>query len=166
MITGSSNNIEFLNDVFGLSLSITQLVSSGTSAKNETEAAGTPFQSCDSSIPNVSATFLVTSSMPSSKKCIYTYNGDASIAFFSVGQGSVTYLGYDFNDSGPGCSQNVSAWVECAFSAGVEVATYGISGKPAEVPTLSEWGIFVLSLILGIIGLVALKPNTEIFNSV
>ena len=93
--------------------------------------------------------------MPASKRCIYEKDGDAVVAFFSVGSGSITYLGYDFNDAGPGCTQSASVWSGCIVEISVIVADDGI--KTITVPTLSQWGIITLSLCLMILSIIGMK---------
>ena len=155
LIAGSTQNIDLLNDVFGLGLISAGNVSSGFSLKNASQAQGTPYESCTDSIPNLSATFLLSSSMPAAKRCIYEKDGDAAIAFFTVGNGSITYLGYDFNDAGPGCSQSASVWSGCIVETSVIVADTGI--QTITVPTLSQWGIITLFLCLMVLSVIGMK---------
>jgi len=160
LIAGSAQNIDFLNDVFGLGLIDAGNATSGYAYKNATQAQGTPYDSCIDSIPNLSATFLVSTSMPTSKQCIYEKDGNAALAFFTVGSGSITYLGYDFNDAGPGCGQSASVWAGCIVENSVIVADSGIN--TVTVPTLSQWGLISLLLCLMIFATIAIKQSTTI----
>lgn len=155
LIAGSSQNIDFLNLVFQLNLGSAGVVSSGFSVKDVSEAQNTSFESCIDSIPNNDATFLINSTMPSSKRCIYGVNGSTSVAFFTIGEGSITYLGYDFNNAGPNCIVTVDVWTSCISGAAVLLAESGIMINP--IPTLSEWTILILGLLFLIFGIISSK---------
>lgn len=163
LIAGSTQNIELLNNLFGLGLASAGNVTTGYSYKNAVQAQGTPYESCIDSISNLSATFLLNSSMPTSKRCIYENGGNAALAFFTVGSGSITYLGYDFNDAGPGCAQSASVWSGCIVETSVIVADVGIN--LITVPTLSQWGIIALSLLLLIFSITAIRHTYSISNA-
>lgn len=158
-IAGSTQNIDLLNDVFGFNLASAGNLSTGFSLKDANEAAGTLYEACPESIPNLNATFLINSSMPSAKRCIYRSGDNAALAFFNVGAGSITYLGYDFNNSGPGCSQAASVWTGCITETSIMVADVGID--KVMVPTLSQWGIINLMLILIIMSVNELKQSRK-----
>jgi len=162
LIAGSSQNINFLNDVFGLNLLASGVVSTGISIKNEEDAIGTPYETCDNQIPNSDATFLINSSMPVGKKCIYGTGTSASIANFQIGLGSITYLGYDFNNAGPGCLQSTNLWTGCIADSSIIAATSGILSQ--TVPTLSQWGLICLGLILMIFSLVTIKSRNFVIT--
>jgi len=55
LIAGSSNNIYFLNSVFGLTLTTGGFTITGTSTKNGTSTVGTQFETCPSSVMNLSS---------------------------------------------------------------------------------------------------------------
>jgi len=156
-IAGSTQTIALLNDLFSLSLSTSGSTSTGVSTLNDTQAAGTPFAECPATIPNISATFLLTSSMPSTKRCIYESGSGTSVAFFSVGSGTVIYMGYDYNDVGPGCAVDADAFISCATDGGVDVAD---DSDDRAIPTLGEWGIMILMLFMTIMGLQYIKENS------
>lgn len=170
LIAGSPQNVNFINDIFSLSISIAPPARhGGSSLKNISAASGTPFEKCSNTIDNFSATFLINSSLPSSKQCIYEDAADASVAFFKVGSGGILYLGYDFNDAGIGCTQSMIDWVNCIFTSAIEVGEFGILGAPKEVPTMSEWNLLILMLSMLIFGIVALfqfriKSNLILHN--
>lgn len=154
IIAGSTQNVTFLNNVFGMSLSLAGTLSSGQSTKNDAEASGTQFESCPASIDNLSSTFLITSSMPSDKKCLYVSGGNGSVAYFPISSGGVLYIGFDFNDAGPGCTQNSTDWVQCMLPAAERVADSGITAStPSDIPTLSTWSLIILGICLSILGL-------------
>jgi len=157
VVAGSTQNITFLNSVFSLNLTAAGNTSTSVSIKDEAEAADTPFESCPSTLPNLSATFLVTSSMPSNKKCIYTTGGLGSVAYFPIGSGGVVYLGYDFNDSGTGCTQEGSAWITCVLPSTEIVIDTGIVSVP--IPTLGQWALIILGLLTLTMGIVIIRSH-------
>lgn len=151
LVTGSSQNIELLNNLFGLGLTPAGNVSSGISVKNENDAAGTAFSSCPQTITNLDVTFLVTSSMPNSKRCIYEFGNSTSMALFDIGSGTVGYIGFDFYDAGIGCTNDGSEWIDCVLPQSIDALT------SVPIPALSEWGIIILLLMTLILGFVVLK---------
>lgn len=155
MITGSSQNIDFLNSTFNLGLVSGGFVSTGISSLNESEALGTPFETCPTTITNYSATFLVTSTMPESKKCIYQSDSNASLAVFTVGSGTVTYIGFDFNEAGPECVNSGVEWVTCGLTKTIEI----LSTPTPTVPTLSEWSLILLALLFMILSVVSIRAS-------
>lgn len=158
---GGVENVNLLNKLFAFALAPPDNATMGTSTLNPTDAAGTIFETCDLSIPNISVTFLLTSSMPASKKCIYQdMAGRTSVALFNVGSGYVVYLGYEFNKAGPGCPQAATVWTGCLIDSGIAAATFGPTGiPPSTIPTLSEWGMILLSISLSILGVLGLKTR-------
>jgi hypothetical protein len=158
VITGSSQNVAFLNTAFGLNLMNVSVASSGSSIKNTLQTDGTPLENCPDIIPNVSATFLITASMPASKNCFYSEGDNTSLALFQLGDGSIIYMGYDFFDAGPGCAQERNQWNDCVLDAVIEIAKYGQSGFKS-VPTISEWGVIILSLSFVILSTTTLKTQ-------
>ena len=164
IVAGSSQNIEFLNMVLGLSLADGGFSNMGISLKNNDQSSGTPFADCPGSLPNLSATFMVISTLPNSKMCFYSNGNNASVAYFNMGEGSIIYLGYDFNDAGPGCDQEDSEWTRCILTSALDVAEFGPGGS-RSIPTLSEWGIMILTLLLIIIGVTKMKHASWHFLS-
>ena len=158
-IVGSSQTVAFLNDLFDLNLSASGSTNMGVSTLNEVQASGTPFESCPPTIPNLTATSLITSSMPDNKRCIYESGSSTSVAFFQVGLGTVFYIGYDYNDTGSGCSVDASTFLDCITLGGIEEA---IEILPDPIPTLGEWGLIILLLLISIIGLSSLRQRNLI----
>lgn len=160
-IAGGQRNVLLLNSLFSLSLGTPVNTTMGSSTKTA-DATGTIFDNCPDTIPNTSVTFLITTTMPASKKCIYQdqTSNRASIALFNIGAGYVVYLGYDFFDSGPDCDQKTTAWTGCLIDSGIAAATFGPTGiPPATIPTLSQWGLILLSISLSILGVLGLKTR-------
>jgi len=160
LITGSKQNVDFLNGIFNLGLKSEDNTSSGLSTKNIAQSEGTTFQHCPDTLPNLDVTFLVSSTMPSNKRCLYEFGTFATAAYFEIGNGAISYLGFDFNDAGPSCSQNGSLWVSCLLESSIMSATTGIHLSSAvTVPTLTTWCIIILGLLLINLGMIGIKST-------
>ena len=157
IVSGSAQGVFLLNELFNLSLGHEGNTSMGLSTKNEAQAIGTTYESCPSTIPNLDVTFLITSSMPPDKKCIYESGGHTSLALFNVGAGEVAFLGFDFNDSGPGCTNDGTPWLSCGLESAI--STFIPPPSPPSVPTLSQWSLYILGLICLIVGTVSIRST-------
>ena len=148
VLIGSSQNVNFLNSIFALNISSTTVIITGFSIKDASQSIGTPFHMCPDSIPNTNATFLLTSTIPEGKRCIYSYKDMSSVAIFSIGSGQIIYMGYDFNDAGPGCSNNGITWEGCILPSTISIGEFGPGGIPITiVPTVSEWRLIILGTL-------------------
>lgn len=156
LITGSSQNVAFLNEVFGLGLEHGGVISVGNSIKTESNIFGNSFELCPTSIPNEDVTFLVMNSMGSNATCIYKSNGHASLAFFNVGKGRIGFIGFDFNNTGPDCSNDENLWIQCGLPNTLTALT-AVAPTPTPLPTCSEWALVILILFIMVLGIVKIQ---------
>ncbi len=99
MMTGTagSEDVEFLNRVFGWDLTS----QSGSSwSLNADNAAGTPFEGGPASLNEPSATDSIGAGTVAGFKAIYGTDSNATVAEIGFGAGRVLFLGYDYFSSG------------------------------------------------------------------
>ena len=115
----SQSGVEFLNGMFGFSLSRADVFTS-TFART-TQAAGTEFQDDPATIPkNDSVIGLTPSSLPAGGVPIYLASqGSVAVALMHRGAGPITYLGWDWYNAKPLGSQD-AGWVQVLNSAVLE----------------------------------------------
>lgn len=152
--TGGLKDVNFMNAVFGYTL-----VPGGfafSSLTRTAAAASTPFASGPASLVNNSAVTLVTSaSLPAGAVNVYTPDAGVNSGMFTVnfGAGRVVFMGWDWFNAPP---QGVAdgGWLSLAALVSTASAIPPV-GTLTAIPTLSEWSVILLALILLGWGLVA-----------
>jgi hypothetical protein len=132
---GGTDSAAFLDRVFGIL--VTEGGSPGTATK-QANAAGTAFFNGPASLPDLSGTNYLTG-LPAGAASIYANGANSSVAAFTVGNGTIVYLGWDWFDSNPpDPAGNNGGWQNVLGRAVNEVAGAGcnITGSPG-VDTLT-----------------------------
>ncbi|WP_343805532.1 DUF4347 domain-containing protein, partial [Marinobacterium maritimum] len=163
MMTGTAGteDVEFLNRVFGWDLTSQTADSWSLNASN---AAGTPFEGGPASLDSPSATDAIGAGTVDGFKAIYGTDTNATVAEIGFGAGRVLFLGYDFFDSGisgtgftdtatqygadvADGSSNTNAWVREIIPRALEYsANLSSNTLLAETnSTLSTNGQFIVS---------------------
>jgi hypothetical protein len=93
----NTDSAAFLDRVFGIV--VTEAPHPGTTTK-QASAAGTAFASGPASLPENDGTNYLTG-LPAGAAAIYANGANASVAAFSVGNGEIVYLGWDWYQSDP-----------------------------------------------------------------
>lgn len=134
--TYGSKDADFLNQVFDFTAPGVTVGGGGPNwAKNDANAAGTPFASSPSTVPYVNATDAFNGTGVPGFKPIYGTTSDAVVATITYGRGTVIMLGWDFYSGGPvGCSFSNSVWVTNIFPASLNYAAQ-LSQSGLENPT-------------------------------
>jgi len=125
----------FLDRVFGIS--VTQGSGPGTTNK-QAAAAGTNFAGGPATLPNNNGTDFLTG-LPAGAASIYANGANSSVVAFTVGNGEVVFLGWDwFNSNPPNATGQNGGWQNVLGRALTEVAGTGcnITGSPG-VDTLN-----------------------------
>lgn len=100
--TVSSRATDFLNDLFGFSLSGGSTGSTSGSFLDTVGAASTAFAGGPGLIAaNDAATGILTTTLPTDAARIYTGSGHSDVALLPFGNGKVIYLGWDWFNSAP-----------------------------------------------------------------
>ncbi len=126
VMTGTSGPVDadFLNKIFSWDLGNIEGSFGDTWDKNDANAAGTPFEEVDvEKLTYLDATDGIVRNNVENFKAVWGTDDNAAVAVIKYGSGYVIYLGYDFYGSGPGCSQNNSAWVQDFFPVAMEYAS-------------------------------------------
>jgi hypothetical protein len=139
----TTRDVDFLNTVFGFSLSDAGLALS-TFGRNDTAALGTPYATGPASLPFESDTAGVeVNSLPTGALNLYSgidvVSGvEDSVVFLTVvGQGKIGYLGWDWFDAKPLGSVD-EGWL----------ATLNTTVAVIAVPEPSSFGLAAISLML------------------
>lgn len=145
-----------LNDIFGYSLSVSNL---GASTSNALQSNLPCFSDIPVTFSNTSpeGNFVITSSLPANATVIYAGNGvgQSSVVSFSEGNGDVIYMAWDFRQSIPGCRDVNQPWndvLNCLI----------LSANFQPIPTLSQWGIIILFLLIATFSILSLKSGAVI----
>jgi hypothetical protein len=138
------NDTNFLNGVFGYSVTTAGATASGSSTLTSA-AASTPYASGPATVTHNSATTLVpTSSLPSNAVSIYTDGANTVMFTVPVGAGQVVYMGWDWFGAPPqGASDG--GWLDLASLVSTASAA---PATPAAIPTLSEWAMIFLASLM------------------
>jgi Ca2+-binding RTX toxin-like protein len=124
--TGSAS---LLDRVFGIV--VTEGIGPGTTTK-QAGAAGTALAGGPASLPQNDGTNFLTG-LPAGASSIYANGANSSVVLFSVGNGAIAYLGWDWFNSNPptGAGQD-GGWQNVLGRAVNEVAGAGcnVSGSP------------------------------------
>jgi Ca2+-binding RTX toxin-like protein len=119
----------FLNRVFGIA--VTEGVGPGTTTK-QGAAAGTAFASGPGSLPENNGTNFLTG-LPAGAASIYANGANSSVVAFTVGNGEIVYLGWDwFASDPPNAGAQDGGWQNILGRALTEVSGTGcnITGSP------------------------------------
>lgn len=158
--TAGSQADDIINTIFGMSLSTTAGFTSGSTQKNMTDASGTCFESLPSDLAIIGATHLIESSLPAGSACYFKRtvgpSSEVSLATIPYGLGEVFYFGWDYNEGGPGCSQENADW-NGALSCYISMSRP--ADVPDPIPTLSQWGLIILGLSILTMGMVAVRQR-------
>jgi Ca2+-binding RTX toxin-like protein len=132
---GGTDSAAFLDRVFGIA--VNEASGPGATTK-QAAAAGTAFAPGPGSLPELSGTNYLTG-LAAGAAAIYANGGNVSVAAFTVGNGTIVYLGWDWYDStppdttgsGPAGGQN-GGWQGVLGRALTEIAGTGcnITGSP------------------------------------
>jgi len=142
-------SILFINSVFGYSITF----GGGAASTQTLAAASTVFASGPVSLTDNNATGgYDTASLPAGGLCAYA-NGTTCMVFqINQGSGRIIQLGYDYFDAVPNGTQD-GGW-----NAVLALASGGAGGGGAvAVPTLSEYAIALLGLMLAAVAGFALR---------
>ncbi len=123
VMTGTSGprDVDFLNLIFSWDLGN---VSSSSWAKNTSNTAGTPFDTVTAtSLPSLSATNAISKGTVANFTSMWGVDSNAVVAVIEYGSGYVIYMGYDFFNTGPGCPQYSSDWVQQIIPAALDYAS-------------------------------------------
>jgi len=135
---GTSHEVDLLNAIFGYSLVDSGSMSSGSLAGPTTLGA------------NNGTELITTASVPPGATILYTANAGADTAVFvnNEGAGQVIFLAWDWFNAVPvGAADN--GWL-----AVLDAAVKGTLApkSPSAVPTLSQWALMLMVLLLGVAG--------------
>jgi hypothetical protein len=150
-VFGSSATEAFnlLNATFGYSLAWG--ANSSPYPLNNSDAVGTSFEGGPIDLPyNNDTTGIVTSSLPLGSRVIYEANSgpaDSIVTLIPEGSGWIVFFGYDWYDAAPTGSQD-GGWLEVLDRG----TAPGAPLLAANIPTLSQWGVLTLVMVLGISG--------------
>lgn len=140
-----------LNDIFGYSLTVSNL---GVGTTNALQSNLPCFSDIPSPFNNTSpeGNFVITGGLPANATVIYAGNspGHSSVVSFSEGNGEVIYIAWDFRQSIPGCRDVNQPWndvLNCII----------LSANFQPIPTLSQWGIIILFLLMATFSILSLK---------
>jgi hypothetical protein len=117
-------------------------------------AAGSTYASAPATLPRLNDHgTIVTSSVPVGALSAYTLGTDTYLMSAGLGAGSVTFLSWDWccGDS----PAERAAW-DSALLAAASFSGFAPVG-PTEIPTLSEWGVFVLGSLLALGAIVTIR---------
>jgi hypothetical protein len=118
---------------------------------NNSDAIGTPFEGGPVSLPyNDDTTGIVSSSLPPGSKVIYeaaSGPADSIVSLIPEGSGWIVFFGYDWYNAAPTGSYD-GGWLE-VLDRGTELGT---APEPKSIPTLSEWSMLLLVLMLATAG--------------
>ncbi|MEJ2883491.1 MBG domain-containing protein [Pedobacter sp. GR22-6] len=118
--TSGAKDVNFLNMIFGWDLGN---VSGQVASKNTANTVGTPFETiAATSLPVLSATDGIKRNTVADFKAMYGTDDNAAVAVIKYGGGYVIYMGFDFYDAGPSCTQYTSAWVQGAIPGALKYA--------------------------------------------
>lgn len=118
--TSSQRTDDFLNGVFGFSLSETR-ISYGTPLSKTADAAGTQFSDDPASILAGNGTTVLASPLPAGSKAIYTTGTSVAVALIPYGAGDIAFLGWDWFDALPAPGVQDGGWLQVLDSAVDEV---------------------------------------------
>ena len=129
----------FLNNVFGYSI----LQGGSADSTRTAAAASTVFAAGPLLLANNNATNgYVTSSLPAGALCAYANGTDCMVFQINLGSGRIFQLGYDFYNAVPNGTQD-GGW-----NTALALASGGTVAGAVAVPTLSEYGVALLGLML------------------
>ena len=121
--TSGANDTTFLNTIYGWNLGNT----GGASATEVTaNTAGTPFANATSGValsPHSATDSISPGTVQNFTPMWTTSAGNSAVAVIRYGSGYVIYLGWDFFDSGPGCSKYTDPWVAQIVPAALRYAS-------------------------------------------
>jgi hypothetical protein len=148
--SSSANAFNLLNAVFGYSLS------GGANGSpyplNNSDAIGTSFEGGPVTLPyNDDTTGITASSLPPGSRVVYEANtgpADSMVTLIPEASGWIVFFGWDWYNAAPTGTED-GGWLE-VLDRGTNPG-----GAPlilANIPTLSEWGVIVLVLMLGSAG--------------
>ena len=143
--TGAGRADNLLNSLFGFAITQNCCVTSGTGIYDAVAGMGTAFEGGPATLSLLTFTVPFTS-LPMGSKCIYFRDGvpGQTVAnLIPFGAGNITYLGWDWNGGGPGCSSENADWNDV-----LNRATMALTGPPSTVPTMGEWGLIILALLV------------------
>jgi hypothetical protein len=158
MAEWTTENVDLLNSILGSSMTQTFGGSgSGTPLIPRTAAAtGTSFESAPASLPTLNNHGgIVTTSLPTGALSMYELSGVTHVMVRQVGSGSVAFMSWDWccGDTPTTRAQWDSALLAAATFSGAFVVV------PTEIPTLSEWGLIIMSALLGLTALVTVRRS-------
>lgn len=132
---GASRDTVLLNTLFGFT-TVSGANLSGAVLTGPTAVTG---------ISNTES--ITTASLPVGTNAIYTDAGGLNTAVFdlNVGLGRVSYIGYDWFDALPTGAAD-SGWLNV-------LDTLIVARSASDVPTLSEWALILLVLMMGLVGM-------------
>jgi hypothetical protein len=158
IVTGNTQSFvnssgSILNDIFGYNLVVSNL---GPGTSNTKQTALPCFSSLPGTFSNTSpvGNFVITGGLPPNATVLYSGNtvGQSTVVSFSEGIGDVIYLAWDFRQSIPGCRDENQDWndvLNCTIT----------SANFQPIPTLSQWGVISLFLMISIFSICKIKQH-------
>lgn len=141
------NDVNFLNGIFGYALVTNGTLFAGSSTLT-VAAASTQFATAPASVTNNSAVTQVSmAGLPAGATCIYTPDAGTNCVLFVVdyGAGEVIFMGWDWYNAPPQGAAD-GGWLSVANL--ISVAAGGGAVTTTGVPSLSQWGVLLLSGLL------------------
>lgn len=154
--SGLGRYASFLNSIFSLGL-VAVDGSSSDYTLNASQTAGTRFEGCAAQIPDLNATDLLVSSMPSNKVCIYEDGVGTAVATIPFGRGEIRFIGWDYFNGGLGCPLENADWNTLINKM---ITPFN---EEQAIPTLSEWGLMVFGLLIINLGVFSIRRKEQIF---
>ena len=116
-----------------------------------TDAIGTVFEGGPATLPyNNDTSAMNPLTLPPGTKVIYEdADGSTVVPMIPEGSGLVIFFGWDWYDAQPTGTLD-GGWLEVMDRA--VSAAGGFQGSGAPIPTLSQWGVITLVLIIGTLG--------------
>ncbi|PCI31159.1 MAG: hypothetical protein COB60_12600, partial [Flavobacteriaceae bacterium] len=119
--TFGSKDTDFLNLIFSWDLTT---VSGSSWTEITANTSGTPFEGIAvPTLPNLSATDAVNKNTVPNFTTMWGTDSNAVVAVIQYGAGTVIFMGYDFYNTGVGCPQYTSDWVQIIVPAALEYAS-------------------------------------------
>jgi len=162
ILTGDHGDTEdeFLNGAFGYSVTIASDDRIGETSNIQSGANGTAFAGGPADLlnPDLTSSFGNTPG-----DTIYTTINDEVVVFTdSFGAGTVTAIGWDYCCVADGeTQQDLEEWYELINRALAECGLSEPSGPLVIIPTLSQWGMILTTIILGIFAVIVIRRKSS-----
>ena len=155
IVLWDSSNLDLVNNVMGASMTWSYPdCCDSVPIPRTAAAAGSTYATAPATLPRLNDHgTIVTSSVPVSALSAYTLGADTYAMSARVGAGSVSFLSWDWCCGDTPAER--AAWDSALLSA-ASFSGFAPAG-PTEVPTLSEWSLFVLASLLALGAIVTIR---------